>query len=86
MVDHRADQCSDFESSAGLPEFLNTWRTLHWWSEQILNYFDDRVTNSFAEGITNRIKILKRGATGSDPFRYRRKVMPSSRRRRGEHG
>lgn len=72
----------DHITEAGLPEFLNTWRTLQWWSEQILNYFDDRMTNSFAEGITNKIKVLKRRSYGfRDPFRYRQKVLLSCRRR-----
>lgn len=77
----------DHITTAGIPEFLNTWRTLQWWTEQILNYFDDRVTNSFAEGITNKIKVLKRRSYGfRDPFRYRQKVLLSCRRRPSQHG
>ncbi len=42
--------------------------------EPILAYFDDRVTNSFAEGITNKIKVMKRRSYGfRDPIRYRHK-------------
>jgi Transposase len=49
-------------------------------------YFDDRVTNSFAEGIT-KIKVLKRRSYGfRDPFRYRQKVLLSCRCRPGRHG
>jgi transposase len=71
----------------GFPEFLNTWRTLQWWREQILNYFDYRVTNAFAEGITNKIKVLKRRSYGfRDPVRYRHKVLLSCRHRRSRHG
>jgi transposase len=77
----------DHITEAGIPEFLNTWRTLQWWSEQILNFFDDRVTNSFAEGITNKIKVLKRRSYGfRDPVRYRQKVLLSCRRRPRQHG
>ena len=73
----------DAITRAGIPEFLNTWRTLQWWTEEILNYFEDRVTNGFAEGITNRIKVLKRRSYGfRDPVRYRHKVLLSCRRRR----
>ena len=62
--------------AAGLPEFTNTWRTLQHWREQILAYFDHRVTNAFAEGITNKIKVLKRSAYGfRSPERYRTKVL-----------
>jgi transposase len=77
----------DAIARAGIPEFLNTWRTLQWWNEEILNYFDDRVTNAFAEGITNKIKVIKRRSYGfRDPERYRHKVLLSCRHRRGHGG
>jgi transposase len=77
----------DAITRAGIPEFLNTWRTLQWWSEEILNYFDDPVTNAFAEGITNKIKVLKRRSYGfRDPFRYRQRVLLSCRRRSSQNG
>lgn len=44
--------------SCGMREFVDVWRTLQWWREPILAYFDDRVTNGFAEGITNKITDL----------------------------
>ncbi len=66
----------DAIARAGIPEFLNSWRTLQWWYEEILNYFDDRVTNAFAEGITNKIKVLKRRSYGfRNAKRYRWKVL-----------
>ena len=72
---------------AGLPEFTNTWRSLQWWVEPILAYFDDRVTNAFAEGITNKIKVMKRRSYGfRDPVRYRQKVLLTCRRRPSRHG
>ncbi len=61
---------------ADIPEFTNVWRTMQWWVEPILAYFDDRVTNAFAEGITNKIKVMKRRSYGfRDPERYRQKVL-----------
>jgi transposase len=66
----------DAITRAGIPEFLNTWRTLQWWREEILNYFDDRVTNAFSEGITNKIKVLKRRSYGfRNALRYRQRVL-----------
>lgn len=60
----------------GLLEFLNTWRTLQWWREEILNYFDDRVTDAFAEGVTNKIEVIKRRSYGfRNAESYRRKVL-----------
>jgi transposase len=34
------------------------------WRNEILNYFDHRVTNGFVEGMNNRIKVIKRMAYG----------------------
>jgi transposase len=81
-ADHRLELWIDHIAAAGIPEFLNTWRQLQWWREQILNYFDDPVTNAFAEGITNKIKVMKRRSYGfRDPARYRQKVLLSCRHR-----
>ena len=82
-AERRLELWIDLITAAGLPEFLNVWRTLQWWREQILNHFDDPVTNSFAEGITNWIKVVKRRSYGfRDPIRYRQKILLGSRRRR----
>lgn len=45
------------EFGTGLPMFRN-------WRNEILNYFDHRVTNGFVEGKNNRIKVIKRMAYG----------------------
>lgn len=48
--------------------------TLNNWFELILNYFIERWTNAFAEGINNKIKLIKRrafGFTNFDHFRLR---------------
>jgi transposase len=49
-AERRLNDWIDAITRAGIPEFLNMWRTMQWWREQILNYFDDPVTNAFAEG------------------------------------
>ncbi|MBA2365323.1 MAG: ISL3 family transposase [Actinobacteria bacterium] len=86
-AERRLELWLDQITAAGTPEFLNTWRTLQWWREQILNYFDDRVTNAFAEGITNKIKVMKRRSYGfRDPMRYRQKVLLSCCRRPSQRG
>jgi transposase len=73
----RLETWRDHVMVSGIGEFVHTWqRTLGAWQEQILNYFDDRVTNAFAEGITNKVKVIKRGAYGfRNPMRYRSKVL-----------
>lgn len=86
-AERRLEIWIDHIHAAGLREFINTWRTLSHWREPILSYFDDRVTNAFAEGVTNKIKVLKRRAYGfRDPARYRRKVLLNCRRRRSREG
>ena len=47
-----------------LPEFKELRHTLTNWREEILNYFDYRITNGFVEGKNNRIKTIKRMAYG----------------------
>jgi len=51
-------------TSSVLPEFKELLHTLTNWREEILNYFDCRITNGFVEGKNNRIKTIKRMAYG----------------------
>ena len=46
--------------------------TLNNWFEQILNYFIEGWTNAFAEGINNKIKLIKRRAFGYTNFDHLR--------------
>jgi transposase len=86
-AERRLEVWIDHVIEANLPEFTNAWRSLQWWVEPILAYFDDRVTNAFAEGITNKIKVMKRRSYGfRDPVRYRQKVLLNCRRRPSRHG
>jgi transposase len=39
-------------------------KTLERWWEYILNYFNQGVTNGAMEGISNRVKLIKRRAYG----------------------
>lgn len=67
--------------AAALPELTQLWRSLQWWRDEILNYFDDRQTNAFAEGVTNKIKVMKRRGYGyRNPTRYRQRVLLTGRR------
>ena len=47
-----------------IPEFKGLLYTFTTWREEILNYFDHRITNGFVEGKNNRIKTIKRIAYG----------------------
>ncbi len=76
QAEHRYQIWTHHVHEAGLPELINTWRTLNRWKEPILNYFDDPQTNAYAEGITNKIKTLKRRGYGHrHSHRYRNKVL-----------
>ena len=57
-----------------MPEFKALLSMFSNWREEILNYFDYRITNGFVEGKNNRIKTIKRMAYGYrniDNFRMR---------------
>ena len=51
-------------TSRSLREFKELLHTLSNWRQEILNYFDYRITNGFVEGKNNRIKTIKRMAYG----------------------
>jgi len=44
--------------------------TLHNWWDAILNYFHDRLTSGFVEGMNNKLKLLKRRAFGYRNFAH----------------
>ena len=57
-------------------EYYGFVRTLLNWEENILNYFDNRVTSGFVEGINNKIKLIKRKAFGFVNFeKFRIKII-----------
>lgn len=58
---------ADVEATSfkALKSFVNT---LHNWREQILNYFEGRYTNGFAEGVNLKIKMLNRRGYGYRNF------------------
>jgi transposase len=65
----------DVEES-GLVEFVELIQTLRAWETEVLNHFESRLTNGYAEGITNKIKVIKRRAYGCPNFQsFRRRVL-----------
>ena len=63
-----------YAATAHLVEFNSLSSILIDWRQEILNYFDCRITNGFVEGKNNRIKTMKRMAYGyrnMDNFRLR---------------
>ncbi len=75
-AERRLDVWVDNMRASRLREFSATWAMLQRWRREILAYFDDPVTNAFAEGITNKIKVIKRSSYGfRNAKRYRQKVL-----------
>lgn len=69
-------QFYDDAEESGLMEFVELVQTLRAWQTEILNHFDSRLTNGYAEGITNKIKVIKRRAYGCPNFHsFRRRVL-----------
>jgi len=67
--------CQRAEAS-GLPSYAKLAATIRQWKPEILGYFHDRVTNAFAEGVTNKIKCIKRIGFGYRNFeRFRERVL-----------
>ena len=51
--------------SRALNNFINTLKN---WKDSILNYFDEFLSNGFAEGLNNKLQLLKRKAFGFRNF------------------
>ena len=81
-AEHRLAVWEHNLAAANLTELHQVWRTLKQWRTEILNYFDGRHTNGFAEGVTNKIKVMKRRGYGyQNPRRYGHKVLLTIGRR-----
>ena len=64
---------------SSLPELKQLQRTLTNWRQEILNYFDYRITNGFVEGKNNRIKTIKRMAYGyRNMANFRLRILATS--------
>lgn len=69
------DWCTEAEES-GLVPFVETVAVLRSWEDKVLAYFTSGLTNAYAEGITNKIKVIKRRGYGFRNFgNFRRRVL-----------
>jgi transposase len=61
---------------AGLPVFDAFAKGIRLWRDELLAYFDEPTTNGYAEGVINKVKVIKRRAYGIPTFTaFRHRVL-----------
>jgi transposase len=61
---------------AQIPSFVAFANGLRGWREELLAYFDQPTSNGYAEGVINKIKVIKRRAYGLPSFTsYRNRIL-----------
>jgi transposase len=65
---------------AAIPSFTAFAQGIRLWREELLAYFDEPITNGYAEGVINKIKVIKRRAYGLPTFNgFRQRVLVACR-------
>lgn len=67
-AEHKLEQWMKLAESLGSQAMNNFVKTLKNWKEPIVNYFEERASNGFAEGLNNALQLLKRRAFGFRNF------------------
>jgi transposase len=61
---------------AGLPAFDAFAKGIRSWQKELLAYFEEPTTNGYAEGVINKVKVIKRRAYGLPTFTgFRKRVV-----------
>ena len=61
---------------AGIPAFDAFAKGITIWRDELLAYFDEPTTNGYAEGVINKVKVIKRRAYGLPTFTgFRKRVV-----------
>jgi transposase len=61
---------------ARLPAFDAFAKGIRLWRDELLAYFDEPTTNGYAEGVINKVKVIKRRAYGIPTFTaFRQRVL-----------
>jgi lysozyme len=69
---------------AGLPAFDAFAKGIRLWRRELLAYIDEQTTNGYAEGVINKVKVIKRRAYGIPTFTaFRQRVLRACGR--GDH-
>jgi len=75
-AEQRLDAFLTAAETSGFPAFVSFAHGLRKWRTEFLAYFDKPATNGYAEGITNKIKVIKRRAYGLPTFAgFRERIL-----------
>jgi transposase len=67
-AERRLDHFLAAVERAQLPAFTAFAEGVRLWREELLAYFDQPITNGYAEGVINKVKVIKRRAYGLPTF------------------
>ena len=75
-AERRLDHFLGAVERAQLPAFAAFADGVRLWRAELLAYFDDQTTNGYAEGVINKVKVIKRRAYGLPRFDgFRERVL-----------
>jgi transposase len=75
-AERRLDRFLQAVEHAQLPAFTAFADGVRLWREELLAYFDEPTTNGYAEGVINKVKVIKRRAYGLPTFDgFRQRVL-----------
>ncbi|MBV9536624.1 MAG: ISL3 family transposase [Solirubrobacterales bacterium] len=76
QAEQRLDRFLDAVDQAALPAFDAFAKGIRQWRAELLAYFDEPTTNGYAEGVINKVKLIKRRAYGLPTFAgFRARVL-----------
>jgi transposase len=75
-AEQRLDQFQGAVDRAALPAFTAFAKGIRRWRTELLAYFDEPTTNGYAEGVINKVKVIKRRAYGLPTFHsFRARIL-----------
>jgi transposase len=76
QAERRLDQFLGAVDRAQLPAFTASADGIRLWRGELLAYFDEPTTNGYAEGVINKVNVIKRRAYGVPTFDgFRERVL-----------
>jgi transposase len=76
QAEQRLDTFLAATDRAGLPSFEAFAKGIRHWNTELLAYFEQPTTNGYAEGVINKVKVIKRRAYGLPTFdAFRKRVV-----------